>query len=152
MRYLRFVSSALLLVACGPSTPLTPDAGRPTFDAGPIDPTWASIYDRVIAENCAQEFCHLPSDPAGALDMSTADLAYTSLVGVEAMGDHCAGMGIRIVPGDPDNSLVVHKIEGSAEPDGTPLCGDRMPYLRDPLPDQWIAQIRVWIAAGAPRQ
>ena len=66
----------------------------------------------------------------GGLKMSSKSEAYDALVGVEAMGvnvgtgatPNCADLDlVRVVPNDPDASLLVQKLEGS------PPCGDRMP-------------------------
>jgi len=49
----------------------------------------------------------------------------------------------RVKPGDPDNSYVVQKVEGTA------AVGGRMPLNRDPLTEEQIALIRQWISEGA---
>lgn len=55
--------------------------------------------------------------------------------------------GISIViPGDPDGSPLVDKIEPSPE------YGDRMPLNREPLSEEQIALIRQWIEEGAPER
>jgi len=48
-----------------------------------------------------------------------------------------------VVPGDPDASYVIHKLEGRE------ICGLRMPRGRTPLTTEQIATIRTWIAEGA---
>ena len=53
----------------------------------------------------------------------------------------------RIEPGDPDNSYLVHKIQGTqASVGGT---GERMPLGRPALTQEQIDIIRAWIADGA---
>jgi hypothetical protein len=52
---------------------------------------------------------------------------------------------LRVKPGDPDNSYMVHKIEGLAG-----IVGGRMPLGQTPLPQTTIDAIRQWIANGAP--
>lgn len=47
---------------------------------------------------------------------------------------------VLIVPGDPDNSILVQSVEGNRTP--------QMPLYR-PLPPQTQAQFRVWVAQGA---
>jgi len=132
--------------------------GRPICDAGecvaPIEPTWASIYAGVIEPRCALAGCHaIGADgrpPAGALGLEGAAAAHGSLVGVRADGSAtCRATGLaRVAPGDPDASLLMHKLEGEA-PDGFHVCAERMPLGRDPLPSVHLAAIRAWIAAGA---
>ncbi|HEV7431513.1 MAG TPA: CHRD domain-containing protein, partial [Steroidobacteraceae bacterium] len=50
----------------------------------------------------------------------------------------------RIVPGDPDNSYLVLKIQGSAG-----IVGVQMPAGGGPLSQAQIDEVRAWIAAGA---
>ena len=68
-------------------------------------------------------------------------------MGPNAAGNACHDAGARVVPEDPDGSLLVHKLEGR-DADGAPVCGDPMPRDRR-LPVQWIAAVRQWIADGA---
>jgi Ca2+-binding RTX toxin-like protein len=49
----------------------------------------------------------------------------------------------RVKPGDPDNSYLVQKVEGTA------AVGGRMPLNREPLTAEQIALIRRWISEGA---
>jgi hypothetical protein len=50
----------------------------------------------------------------------------------------------RVKPGDPDNSYVVHKLEGSAG-----ISGSRMPLGGPFLSQATIDEVRAWISAGA---
>ncbi len=116
------------------------------------DPTFSEIYDEIfVASGCtAAPLCH--GNDQGKLTMRDRDGAYAALVNVKAMGmnipdngtAHCADTGLtRVVPGDPDNSLLVQKIEQV-----TPACGSRMP-IGTPLIDDQMEKVRNWIAAGA---
>ena len=49
----------------------------------------------------------------------------------------------RVDPGDPDNSYLVQKVEGTA------AVGSRMPLNATPLTEEEIALIRRWISEGA---
>jgi hypothetical protein len=80
----------------------------------------------------------------GHLDMSTAEAAYANLVGQPAAGADCGGSGkVRVLPGDPDQSLIIQKLKGIAG------CGAQMPDNYPALPSDQIALIEAWIAAGA---
>jgi hypothetical protein len=50
---------------------------------------------------------------------------------------------LRVEPGDPEASYIVHKIEGRA------AQGGRMPLNGPPLPQESIDLIKQWIAGGA---
>ncbi|HMJ15878.1 MAG TPA: PQQ-binding-like beta-propeller repeat protein [Polyangiaceae bacterium] len=119
-----------------------PDAGT---DSG-AGATFSAVYDQVLfGAGCASAFCHGAS--AGNLAMGTRAQAYHNLVNVNAAGDACASSGRkRVEPGNPDASLLVHKISNA-----TPECGTVMP----PGPGVTLTQaqidlVRAWIAAGAP--
>jgi len=54
---------------------------------------------------------------------------------------------IRVIPGDAENSYLIHKLEGTAD-----IVGRRMPNNGPPyLTDGQILIIKRWIAVGAPR-
>jgi outer membrane protein assembly factor BamB len=118
-----------------------PDAG--SADAGAA--TFTAVYDQVLfGGGCASAFCHGAS--AGNLPMGTRAQAYQSLVGVTAAGDACGSTGLRrVVPGDPNGSLLITKITLS-----NPGCGTVMPPGAGvSVPPDQVALVRSWIAAGA---
>ena len=52
----------------------------------------------------------------------------------------------RVIPDDPDNSYIVHKLEGAAD-----IVGERMPRGTGPfLTEGQMLVIRQWIKDGAP--
>jgi outer membrane protein assembly factor BamB len=115
-------------------------------------PTFSAVFQEVIVgPGCnGQPACHA-SAAGGGLDMRTKDVAYSSLVGVAAMGmdpaggaQQCADSGLqRVTPGNPDASLLVQKIEH------TQPCGGPMPSAAETLPAAQLQQVRAWIANGA---
>jgi hypothetical protein len=116
----------------------------------PIEPRWSSIYAGAFATRCASATCH-GARVRGELDLSTEATAYLSLVSVRASGSTaCEQVGsLRVVPGDPDVSLLVHKLTGFTA-SGEDVCGRLMPLSGGRLPAQHIDAIREWIARGAP--
>jgi hypothetical protein len=76
------------------------------------------------------------------LDMSP-DSSYASLVGVPSRQRADV---LRVAPGDPANSYLMHKLEG-----GAGLGGQRMPSGGPYLADGQIAIIERWIERGANR-
>ena len=118
--------------------------------AGPtpnLQPTFSSIQ-RDIFENgdssgrvpCTQ--CHNPGGSAfNGLDLSNA-VAYANLVGAASRGKPGA---IRVIAGDPENSYLIHKLEGRPG-----IVGLQMPRVGAPLSDGQITIIKRWIAEGAP--
>lgn len=118
------------------------DVARP--DGGSVV-TLEEVMARVFRPHCAVPSCHASADPTGRMRLDE-DFPRTSLRDVAAMGVSCSGQGfVRVVPGDPSRSLLYLKIT-----EDPPPCGSRMPQAADPLPDELIALVREWIAAGAP--
>jgi hypothetical protein len=121
--------------------------------AGPtpnLEPTFASIQKEVFESTdgagrtaCVQ--CHTSTgrNPSGGLNLNH-DVAFDQLVNVAVRGKPGA---IRLIPGDPDNSYLVQKLEGSPL-----IVGRRMPNNGPPyLTDGQILILRRWIQIGAPR-
>ena len=80
---------------------------------------------------------------AARLNLTHA-VAYDNLVNVAARNKAGA---IRVIPGDPENSYLIHKLEGRAD-----IFGLRMPQNGPPyLTDGQILIIQRWIDIGAPR-
>lgn len=148
----------------GACVPCTGDADCEHLDGLPLcasgtcvpiaDPTWASIYEVIVTPTCAVEFCH--GDDEGNneadLDMRGLSESYDRLFEISA-SEECGALGMAlVVAGDPDASLMYQKL--FAIPDGeeadSSVCGYRMPYAADPLPEPWRAAIEEWITAGAP--
>jgi mono/diheme cytochrome c family protein len=135
--------AAVSMGAAGCDEPLS-DLGGPTPN---LAPTFSSIQ-RDIFENgdsagrvpCIQ--CHNPGGRlfTGGLDLTAAS-AYASLVGVASRDKPGA---IRVVAGDPENSYLIHKLEGRAG-----IVGSRMPRVGPTLTDGQIQIIERWIALGA---
>jgi hypothetical protein len=75
------------------------------------------------------------------LDLSSA-VAHANLVNVGSRGKPGA---IRVIPGDPGNSYLIHKLEGRPG-----IVGERMPRTSGPfLTDGQLLVIRRWIELGA---
>jgi hypothetical protein len=121
--------------------------------AGPtpnLEPTFASIQSQVFetadsAGRTACTNCHtnVGRNPSGGLNL-THDLAYDQLVNVPSRNKPGA---IRVVPGDPENSYLIHKVEGRPG-----IVGNRMPNNGPPfLSSGQILILRRWIEIGAPR-
>jgi hypothetical protein len=121
--------------------------------AGPtpnLEPTFASVQSQIFettdsAGRVACTNCHtnIGRNPSGGMNL-VHDLAYDQIVNVPSARKLGA---IRIIPGDPENSYLVHKLEG--RPD---IVGLRMPFSGAPfLTDGQMLILKRWIAIGAPR-
>jgi hypothetical protein len=121
--------------------------------AGPtpnLEPTFASIQREIFestdsAGRSACTSCHSNTgrNPSGGMSLNH-DVAYEQLVNAAVRGKPGA---VRVIPGDPDNSYLIQKLEGAPG-----IAGRRMPNNGPPyLTDGQILIIRRWIALGAPR-
>jgi hypothetical protein len=115
--------------------------------AAPVEmgPTLDEIQSSVFTPTCGVSGCH--SGPAGdtlpnGMDLTTADASFDSLVGVPSLQVPELS---RVEAGDPDNSYLIQKLEGTASE------GAQMPFGGPPLDQAVIDDIRQWIADGAER-
>jgi hypothetical protein len=101
-------------------------------------PAYAAKVQPVFTQNCS---CHMGAFPSGGLTLA-AGQSYADLVDVAATA--CAPLK-RVLPGDPDQSVLVRKITGNT-------CGGRMPASDTGFFDRnpgLVDRMRSWILAGA---
>jgi hypothetical protein len=112
-----------------------------------LQPTFSSIQQEIFraADSSGRPACTQCHNAIGSrfngLDLS-ASVAYANLVNVASR--FRAG-AVRVIPGDPQNSYLIHKLEGTA-----PITGVRMPLGGPYLASGQILVIRRWIETGAP--
>jgi len=145
-RLLGIIVAGLLASAASGCDEALSDVTGPTHD---LQPTFSSIqrdiFDQADSAGrpaCTQ--CHRPGvGPfvAGGLNL-TPGASYAALVGVASF--ERPGLR-RVAPGDPDNSYLLHKLEGR-----TGIVGVRMPLGGPYLTDGQIRVVRRWIELGAP--
>ena len=101
----------------------------------------ADVYP-IFQSGCAGAACHAGMRPAEGLDLSSASLAFGTLVNVRT--GQCGGAKIRVVPGDPAASYLVAKLTGVG------MCsGSVMPKMGGELSAAQIDVVRAWIGSGA---
>jgi hypothetical protein len=118
----------------GPSPDLTP-----TFDSIRVE-----IFQTTdLAGRTSCVTCHTSAgrNPAGGLNLATDP--YAALVNVTSTGRRDM---IRVVPGNPDASYLIHKLEGRSG-----IAGLRMPFTPPYLTAGQIQVVKRWIEIGAPR-
>jgi hypothetical protein len=129
-------TAALLLAlsACGSG-----DGGGSSAPGAGLQPTLASIQANLFTPTCAVPGCHTGATPAQGLRLDD-QFSYGSLVGVASPYGSTI---FRVVPGDPDNSFLIQKLEG------TTMLGGRMPLVGCCLQQVTVDVIRKWIQDGA---
>jgi hypothetical protein len=113
-------------------------------------PSFSELYQGILKPQCG--LCH-PAVNA-AVDFSTEDLAYSSLLGSNGMGKPqmvvCAGNKVPYVtPGDPSKSYLLPKMD-KAKASGV-VCDTLMPQTTGGADAATVAKVRAWIMAGALR-
>jgi hypothetical protein len=111
-----------------------------------LTPTFSSIQNDIFnaADSAGRLACTQCHNAIGGrfngLDLSPA-VAYANLVGRASFGKPGA---VRVIAGDPENSYLVHKIEGRPG-----IVGARMPFMGPYLTNGQILVIKRWIELGA---
>ncbi len=97
----------------------------------------------IFTSNCALSGCHAGTNPQQGMNLSVGQ-TFANVVNVQAM--ELSTMN-RVTPDEPDNSYLVHKVQGTHLNVGG--SGNQMPLGRSPLSQTDIDLIRAWIEAGA---
>lgn len=144
------LAAAVAHLGCSVSKAETSDAAIPS-DSGAAAPdasaTLLGGVAAIVVPNCAVGGCHDAQTREHGMDLSTAANIYDAWVNKKGL-DHCRNaLRMRVVPGFPDGSYVMVKINGLEACD----LSQRMPAPpRMALSSEQIAVIRAWISAGAP--
>jgi len=120
---------------------LTCGTARETASSrGPLRPTLSSIQAGIFDRSCVRAGCHLGAASESRLSLRAGE-SRRGLVNVPSVE---IGEMMRVVPGDPDRSYLILKLEGGR------IVGERMPMGPHPLSPEAITVLREWIARGAP--
>jgi len=112
-----------------------------------LEPTFSSIQQEIFSsgDSSGRPACTNCHNAIGSrfngLDL-TAAVSYNNLVNVRSPVKAGA---VRVIPGDPENSYLIHKLEGRST-----IAGVRMPLNGPYLEAGQILVIRRWIEIGAP--
>ena len=134
---------AVVLASAGCDESLSNFTG-PTPD---LEPTFSSIQQQIFSsgDSSGRPACTNCHNAVGSrfngLDL-TAAVAYANLVNATSRVRPGA---TRVIPNDPENSYLIHKLEGRAT-----ITGVRMPMGGPYLTSGQILVIQRWIEIGAP--
>ena len=143
IRVLYGVLAVALTVAAAACDESLSDITGPTPN---LEPTFSSIQTEIFdnGDSSGRPACTQCHNAVGGrfngLDLSAA-VSYAHLVGAASRGRVGA---IRVIPSDPQNSYLIHKLEG-----GPNIAGVRMPIAGPYLTDGQVSVIRRWIELGA---
>lgn len=111
----------------------------PRLPPGAFGANFSEIQANIFVPNCATTGCHLGAGAPQGLRLDDAN-SYGMLVGVPSSESSST---LRVAPGDPGNSYLIQKLEGSAS------VGAQMPLGAPALEQASIDVIRQWISDGA---
>ncbi len=126
----------LWTAGCEQSSPAEPDDKEQLPDTTAV--TFSQIQSTVFNQSCAFSGCHGNGSTSGSLSLEEGE-AYGNLVNVTSPNYSV----VRVIPNDPDGSLLYMKITGN------PQAGGRMP-VGGQLSQVAIDKIKRWIENGAP--
>ncbi|MEM7416198.1 MAG: hypothetical protein AAF389_11915 [Gemmatimonadota bacterium] len=136
---------AVAAAACGPNGPTRPVADRETVNDNREvfeTPSFATDINEILQRRgCSGHNCH--GHPGGRAELSLNEDAafnYAQLVGRSAVSEAYE----LVLPNHPDSSYLVIKLEDRQ------TVGFQMPLGADPLDSIDLANVRNWIATGAP--
>lgn len=127
------------LSACGGSGGGGTSSAPPLPPPSTFDPTFSDIQASIFTISCATSGCHSGAGAPQGLQLDAAN-SFANLVGVTSNED---ANFLRVAPGDPDNSYLIQKLEGTAS------VGGQMPLGGTPLDQGVIDIVRQWISDGA---
>lgn len=133
------MAATLLLAQQAPAASGCADLSSQPVNAGV---QWNEVWSALDQQSSCTQNCHLGSNPAGDLDLSSRNLAIYFLVGQASSQDSRLA---RVEPGNPLASLFYQKL-GCSHPD----VGERMPPGASGFPVALQALVWDWIAQGAP--
>lgn len=132
------VCGMCVLGACAGSGEGLDENGRPVDDVeAPPAASFDAVQEQVFTPFCTG--CHSGATAPLGLRLD-AGFSYALLINTPSIE---APELNRVLPGNPDASYLVQKIEGTAS------FGARMPLNQPPLSPDLIALVRQWIAQGA---
>lgn len=116
--------------------PLSLDC-RPSFEPATFEAIFANVLRPSCGSSASGTQCHGADGKQAGLVLADIDEAYDSLLG--ELDDRP-----RVMPGDPECSMLIERIESSDR-------RVRMPLNSEPLGEGQRCAIRHWVAEGAER-
>ena len=117
----------------------TSDSDTESTNVSEAAEVWVSfteIQETIFEPHCV--LCHNNTTASSDLSLEGTD-SFKNLVRVASVENPNLN---RIEPGEPENSWLMHKVEGTAN------VGARMPNGLPPLTDELTEKLRDWIASG----
>jgi hypothetical protein len=143
-----FVSSFCGATACTEETPTTKSSSSGSSGssgvAAPASAKFNADVIPILATNCALAACHSSKEADGGIYMT-----YDKEQLYSVFQKTSAAWKIKyVVPGKPEESLLMAKMDGTQAKLCKSSCGNQMPQ-EELLPEEEREIVRVWIKNGA---
>lgn len=142
-----YIGLVLVLAACTePETPPSPyDTSNNSNGSGKdtLDPSsFAGLHKQIFAVRCANPLCH---DGTFEPDFRTMESAYNNLVYHPVVKNNAANdFTYRVIPYNTDDSWLIERLTTDDAVLG------RMPLYANPLSQEELDRIKIWINEGCP--
>ncbi len=136
-------AAAVLLGAAAIGPAVTSPAARAACnpDQARSSISYAKTVEPLLQKYCTP--CHLTPEAPEAL-MFESGVSYFYMVGIPSKESDL----LRVAPGEPDRSYLIHKIRGTHLEVGG--LGERMPFGAPPVTDDEVGLIAAWIKDCSP--
>lgn len=138
-----FLAAGLACAGDGPGTTDPPIRNNDSLPVGTPFAGFSGEVQPIFTARCALSGCHVGASPGGDMNLEQGQ-AYGNIVNVMSSS---VPTFKRVLPGFPDSSFLVHKIQGTQASVGG--SGQRMPLTNCCLSQDQIDLIRSWITTGA---
>ena len=139
---LSLLAASLLLIGCGSDGSSEGSAPKGCDYASTYDAIQATIFE---AKGCTASACH-GDTMIGGLDLR-AGASFDALVRQPSVIDSSID---RVFPGDQDRSLLYLKLAAATHGEELAGLGQPMPINAEPLDEDQLEAMRLWIRGGAP--
>lgn len=132
---------AVLIAACeaGSGEGLDSNGNPVNTPSIPLADNIASIQANIFTPNCALSGCHSGAAPQQGLLLGPT-ASFSNIVSQPSTEVPTLNL---IEPGNPDNSYLIRKVEGTAS------VGQQMPRNLPPLSNEKLQALRSWVSNGA---
>jgi len=139
------IGTLLFATSCAGDGTGLPNGGNTDPCSAVADPasTLGCDVQPILTANCALSGCHAGGNPQLGMNLSEGS-ARQAIVNVPSVEVPTL---MRIKPGLPDSSYLVHKIQGTQASVGG--SGGQMPFGASPLTQAQVDTIRSWVSVGA---
>ncbi len=113
----------------------------------PPDSSYGLVYNKIFKVSCSLSGCHDAANGSHQLSLK-GSAVYNAMINGSVRNVEAGAANLKqIVPGNPDQSFLFHKINYDKSPY---KFGAKMPTGGLTLTPAQIEFVRQWIAAGAP--